>query len=199
MAVKCEKCGTVNPPDRERCRICGQLFPSSVSAADDITRCPHCQAENPVGARECSICQRRMRPASQPAGQKAVVIRSDEWEEKRGWEDLPHQARRVAWVSIGGMLVLMAGAFGLIDAAFVIGIGVEYERLDVNDVVCSALMVVFGLVAIMGGVMAILRQQFPLAVIGGVSGVFAYGCALGSLLSLIGLILIVVMRKEFSR
>lgn len=93
----------------------------------------------------------------------------------------------------------MAGAFGLIDAAFVIGIGVEYERLDVNDVVCSALMVVFGLVAIMGGVMAILRQQFPLAVIGGVSGVFAYGCALGSLLSLIGLILIVVMRKEFSR
>lgn len=166
---------------------------------DKGVRCPFCQAQNPIGASECSVCQRGLgtvRPDDRP---KARIIRSDEWEEKVGYEDAPHQARRIAWVSLGGVLVLMAGALGLIDAVFMIGLGAELDILDTNAIVCTVMMTVFGIVAVMGGFLAIMRLQFPLAVIGGVSGIFAYGCAIGAVLSIVGLVIIVAMRKEFSR
>jgi len=178
--------------------MCGYLFPAARKATSNGVRCPHCQAENPPGTKECSICQKRIVPVSPGAQNRPVVIRSDEWEEKRGWEDIPHQARRIAWVSLGGILVIMAGAFGLADAVFVFGLAADYSILDAESATCGILMIVFGVIAIMGGIMAILRLQFPLAVIGAVSGILAYGCILGSLLSIIGLVLIMAMKKEFS-
>lgn len=196
--LKCDKCGTINLPESERCRICGSLFPASAASVKGV-RCPHCRAENPPGSKECSVCQKGLGSVPPKDQHRAKLIKTDEWEPKTGYEDAPRQARRVAWVSLGGILVLMAGGLGLIDAVMVVGIGVELDVIDTDTVVCSTLMALFGILAIAGGVMAILRQQFPLAVIGAVCGILAYGCALGPILSIIGLIIIVAMRKEFTR
>jgi hypothetical protein len=42
------------------------------------------------------------------------------------------------------------------------------------------------------------RKHFALAIVGGIFGILGIGFLLGSLLALIGLILIVVGRKEFT-
>lgn len=139
-----------------------------------------------------------MAPSPAAGKRQAVIIKNDEWEPKAGYEDAPHQARRVAWVGLGGILILLAGVLGIADAVVVTGMLSDYELLDTDSVVCSALIILFGVLAIVGGLMAMLRLNYPIAVIGGVCGIFAYGCAFGSILSIIGLILIVAKRKAFS-
>ncbi|MEW5747346.1 MAG: hypothetical protein AB1793_00970 [Candidatus Thermoplasmatota archaeon] len=196
--MKCEKCGTINLPEAERCRMCGHLFPGAM-AGDKGIRCPYCRAENPPGSRECSVCQRglgKVRPEDRP---RARVIKTDEWEPKAGYEDAPRKARRVAWVSLGGILVLIAGGLGLIDAVLVVGIEVELDIVDTDTMICTVMIFLFALMAIMGGIMAVMRLHFPLAVIGAVSGILAFGCALGLVLSAIGLIMIIAMKREFAR
>jgi hypothetical protein len=62
---------------------------------------------------------------------------------------------------------------------------------------CGMVDIVFGAIAIVGGVFALTRKHFGLAVTGGVFAILGLGLLIGSLLGLIGLILVVVSRKDF--
>jgi hypothetical protein len=59
----------------------------------------------------------------------------------------------------------------------------------------------FGTMAILGGIMAIRRRHWAIAIIGGIFGLLTFGIVLleGTLLGLIGLILVVMSRMEFRR
>ena len=116
---------------------------------------------------------------------------------------------------VGGILILIAGIMGLVlGGIFIVAADAVSEGSDelgdwgidiagagdlLSDIllVCGAMCLIFGIIAAVGGFFAIKRDHFALAVIGGIFGLLGLGFLIGSLLALIGLILVVIARKEF--
>ncbi len=110
----------------------------------------------------------------------------------------------------GGILILVAGILA-------VAWGAMYLVLDVNDFqgsytlpegvtwddmqgildVCGIVFTVAGLIAALGGMFGVMRKHFALAIIGGICGMIGLGFFIGSLLALIGLILVAISRSEF--
>ncbi len=64
--------------------------------------------------------------------------------------------------------------------------------------ICGAIEIIFGILMLLGGIMAIRRRMWALALIGSILGLFTFGYyGLASLFSLIGLILLAISRHEF--
>lgn len=113
---------------------------------------------------------------------------------------------------IAGILILLSGlaalAFGVLylaldsqdleDSGVVLPEDIAWDDIDAVMDVCGAIAIVFGLLAILGGVMSARRKYFALSMLGGVFGVLGVGFGIGALLAIIGLILLLVSRKEFS-
>jgi len=113
---------------------------------------------------------------------------------------------------VGGVLILLAGiaaiAMGsfyfVLDTSEIVDSGVtlppEISDEDLQNVMyaCGSVCIVFGIIAIIGGVFGIMRRHFALVVIGGIFGLLGVGFMIGSLLALIGFILVLVARKEFA-
>lgn len=74
------------------------------------------------------------------------------------------------------------------------------ERSNGNGVsnICPAIVIAFSIIALIGGISALQKINFRLAVVGGVFGTFSFGLIIGSLLSVIALILILTSKKSFS-
>jgi len=111
---------------------------------------------------------------------------------------------------IGGILILLAGIMGVVIGGIMIAIDVEdldqwgVDVAGVTDLIddiltiCGAILLIFGLIAIMGGAFGVMRKHFGLVILGGVFGLLCLGpYALGSLFALIGLILVAVSKKDF--
>jgi hypothetical protein len=111
---------------------------------------------------------------------------------------------------VGGILILIAGIMGLamggiflvIDVDDLDQLGVDVTgMLDfIEDLltVCGAVFIILGLIAVLGGIFGVMRKHWGLAILGGVLGLFVIGpLFLGSILALIGLILVAVSRKDF--
>jgi hypothetical protein len=96
-----------------------------------------------------------------------------------------------------GFLYLTMGASDLDGSGVTLPPEVSLE--DVQDVlsVCGSLAILFGVIAIIGGVFTIQRKHFALAIIGALFGMAGVGFLLGALLALIALILIAVSKQEF--
>jgi len=121
----------------------------------------------------------------------------------------PPPVRKSGTPVAGGVLVIIAGilalANGLLFLAFstadLTGISLppEVSLEDIESIVrvCGVIEVIFGFVAILGGIFAIQRKHFGLAILGSVLGMLGLGFTIGGLLGLIGLILVAVSRKEF--
>jgi len=120
------------------------------------------------------------------------------------------QEQRSAKPTAGGVLILLAGIFAIVC-------GVLYLVLDISDLgtmptlpegvteadlegimrACGVVMIIFGAIAIPGGVFALKRKHFGLAIAGGVMGMLGVGFGFGSLFGLVGLILVALSRREF--
>ena len=122
----------------------------------------------------------------------------------------PVEKKKTALPVIGGALILIAGILGLIAGGVMLAIDVDdldqwgVDVAGVTDVVedtltaCGAILVVLSLITALGGVFGIMRKHWGIAVVGGVLGLFVIGpFGLGSVLALVGLILVAVSRKEF--
>jgi hypothetical protein len=111
---------------------------------------------------------------------------------------------------IGGAMLIVAGIMGLFMGGVLLAI--DFDDLDqwgvdvagvgdmVEDVltVCGTIVIILSLIVVLGGFFGVMRKHWGIAVVGGVLGLFIIGpMLLGSLLGLIGLILIAVSRKEF--
>src|SRR3989304_5163786 len=73
------------------------------------------------------------------------------------------------------------------------------EGLAAIIVVCGAIGIIFGLIALIGGVMALQRKKWSLALIGSILGLFTIGFVVfeASILSLVALILLAISKNEF--
>jgi hypothetical protein len=121
----------------------------------------------------------------------------------------PHEKGMLSVV--GGVLILISGIMGLIIGGLFLAINTtDFGGLGIPNVgdvegtlhnillVCGAIFLIFGLVAVVGGFFGIMRKHFGLVILGGVLGLLAIGpYGLGSLLALVGLILVAVGKKDF--
>ncbi len=104
---------------------------------------------------------------------------------------------------IAGILALISGVIYLtVSASSITGITLP-PQVTIQEVenilrICGAIQVIFGLVAILGGVFAIQRKHFGLAIAGSILGMLGFGLTFGALLGLISLILVAIARKEFT-
>ena len=120
----------------------------------------------------------------------------------------PHTALPLA----GGALILVAGLLGIIMwgvvlaipaliSSYLPGIGsvpMMMNWLSAIVTVCGAIGIILSLLALLGGVFGIMRRMWGIAILGGIMGIFAFGFGVGSLLSLIGTILVAMSHQEFA-
>lgn len=113
---------------------------------------------------------------------------------------------------IGGILVMISGLIGIIEGVWIASATEEfadYFREMMGDVfpgiegvflVCGGIFMVIGLVALIGGFFAFRKRHWGIAIVGGIFSLFTLGIVFfeGSILGLIGLILIAISKREFS-
>jgi uncharacterized membrane protein HdeD (DUF308 family) len=72
------------------------------------------------------------------------------------------------------------------------------EEVSTLLLICGIIFIVFGILAIVGGISSITRKSWALALIGSILGLFTIGFYFtGSILSIISLILIAISKNEF--
>ncbi len=108
---------------------------------------------------------------------------------------------------IGGIFLVIAGIDGMAAWAYIAfvaatlagGIPVFGSAFASLIAVCGAIEIIFGIIALLGGIMAIMRRMWALGIVGGILGLFLLGFFFfeASLFALIGLILIAISHKEF--
>jgi len=99
-------------------------------------------------------------------------------------------------ILIGGLLVVLwgVGLIGAIDALDFV-MPVELDAWDMlSDLVkaCGAIMIVLGLIGVLGGIFAIMRKAFGLAIVGGILALPGFG-----IFALVGLVLVAISKDEF--
>jgi hypothetical protein len=99
------------------------------------------------------------------------------------------QKKQSAMPLIGGILIMLPG-IGYLIGGGVLAAGSSFVSFG-GGVLCGAVLLVLGIIAILGGIFAIMRKNFALALIGGIFTV-------PTILGLIGLILVAVSRDEFT-
>jgi len=108
---------------------------------------------------------------------------------------------------IGGIFLIIAAIDGItawawlafVASSLTAGIPIVGASLAGLFIVCGAIEIIFGILALLGGIMAIRRKMWALALIGGILGLFLLGWLFfeASLFALIGLILVAISRGEF--
>jgi len=102
----------------------------------------------------------------------------------------------------GGALTLVSGILAIIQGGLVasgagfFGVGL-IPGLSEALVICGSIFIIFGLIAVLGGVMGVMRKMWGLCLVGGIFGLLGIGFGLGSILGLVGLILTAISRKDF--
>jgi hypothetical protein len=121
---------------------------------------------------------------------------------------VPVEKKKTFIPVVGGALVIVAGIMGLFLGGVLLA--VDFDELDqygldvatdmIEDIltVCGAIIIILSLIVVLGGFFGVMRKHWGIALVGAILGLFVIGpLMLGSLFSLIGLILIAVSRKEF--
>ena len=103
---------------------------------------------------------------------------------------------------IAGILLVLAGIMAIAAWAIVFTSPEAFflaAFLPGLVIVCGAIAFILSILALLGGVMALRRRMWGLALVGSILGLFSIGFfGLSSLLSLIALIVLVMSKDEFS-
>jgi hypothetical protein len=98
---------------------------------------------------------------------------------------------------IGGVLILLGGIIGIISWGWTLAVGTAFSfipGLGALLMVCGIIGVVLSIIALLGGIFAIKRQKYGLALVGGICSLLVGYFILG----LIGLILVAISKDEFT-
>jgi len=204
--VKCEHCGTINPAGNTKCRICG--WPLAQADAGSKV-CPECgTVHKPSNGDTCISCGWNFGAPKRPP--EKVPTTSEACEH---WSEMPAHTSRTAMIDMAGILILLAGALGITHALLSVlpETGADllrhYENLipagkflngviQDNDFV-AVLMFTAGALAMGLSMTVFRRDRFSLAIGGAALGIVAVGFLLGAFFALVGLLLLMVSRREF--
>lgn len=76
--------------------------------------------------------------------------------------------------------------------------GDSEEFIPYDTIGCSIILLIFSVIALLGAVASLKRQHFDVAVVGSILGIFSFGFfMIGSILSIIALIIILRSKEEF--
>ncbi|MEW5748485.1 MAG: zinc ribbon domain-containing protein [Candidatus Thermoplasmatota archaeon] len=142
--------------------------------------CVQCGKPIAQDANVCPYCGKDYRVQAAPAAKKKTVM--------------PLVGGIL--IVVGGVLALLAGiglvaSVGAFDSLMI----VDVEGVDMLEdllTACGILFIIFGLIGLLGGVFAIMRKHFGLAILGGIFALFGW-----FLPALIGLILVGMSKEEF--
>jgi hypothetical protein len=112
---------------------------------------------------------------------------------------------------IGGILLIIAGLLGIFTWSMALAVDssmlqnvlpadspISVETLQSILVMCGAIGCILSVFALAGGIVAVRRKAWGLAIAGSILGLFTIGpFFLASILSFIGLILIILSKKDF--
>jgi len=99
------------------------------------------------------------------------------------------QPQKGNYAGAGGALIITAGIIGLVFSVLFLLISFSF----LVGIVFMVVELVFSVLAIIGGICAVQRSSFGLAIMGGVFGLLSSGFIFG----LIGLILVAISKHEF--
>ena len=159
------------------------------SGAQSTRNCVKCGRQIAWDANVCPFCGHDFRA---PGGAQA-----------------PHEKGALSLV--GGILILVAGLMGLVLGIMLMTIDIDelvnWTGVDIGDTldfvedildICGAIAAIFGIIAVLGGLFGVMRKHYGLVILGGVFGLLCVGpFGVGSLLALVGLILVIVSKKDF--
>jgi len=195
---KCPYCESLVKDGSTSCSFCGKEFGVSGPGTE-----PTSSAHPGYGSRNCVACGRTIQFDA-----SVCPYCGHDYRIPLG---MPAQTQKTWMPAVGGALVIIAGVLAIamgamymtFDASDIEDIGValpaEYTAEDLAGMLtmCGVVLLVFAIVAIIGGIFGIRRKHFGLAIAGGVFGLLGIGFFVGSVLALVGLILLAVARKEF--
>lgn len=112
---------------------------------------------------------------------------------------------------IAGIFLIIAGLLGIFTWSMALALDIStlqnvlpadtpisVEQIQSFLNVCGIIGCILSMFALVGGIVAVNRKAWGLAVVGGILGLFTIGpFFLGSILSLIGFILVAISRKDF--
>ncbi|UCE92268.1 MAG: zinc ribbon domain-containing protein [Methanobacteriota archaeon] len=214
---RCRSCGKESEDDSKFCVHCGRPF-------SEVKRCPKCGHDNPAFSRYCGECSTELpvvesspydsmpeKVRNLPTQKKycptcggqmsiydSVCPACDVSESRLGKGEFLRTSQSSA-PTIGGVLAILAGVLA-------IGQGLLYMAgSSIVDIpgsgtlcFCGAVDFVFGAASVLGGLSALKRDGFTLAIIGAVMGMLGLGFLIGGLFGFIAVILIAMSRNEIS-
>ncbi len=214
--AKCPKCGRENASYIIYCGNCGTEIPdelrratrekeaaeeakaaeaaprrpsqpsASVSHPPRMTTCLYCGADHEADLRMCPSCGR---------------LSGGPWEEQ---DDIFNDGESVIAHGASGSLVA-GGVLAMLAGVLALGQGILYAtassivpyEMTGFMCLCGGIGILFGLGSIAGGVFAVGRKHFGLALLGAILGMLGIGFVIGFILGLIALLLIATSKSEF--
>ncbi|DAC72459.1 MAG TPA: hypothetical protein DSN98_05040 [Thermoplasmata archaeon] len=112
---------------------------------------------------------------------------------------------------IAGVLLIVTGLLGIFTWSSALALDssmlqnvlpadapISVEQLQSILVTCGIIGCILSIFALTGGIVAIKRKAWGLAIVGGILGLFTIGpMFLGSITSLVGLIIVAISKKDF--
>lgn len=215
--MRCEKCGKENPGYSIFCGWCGGDLPELPLTAADA----HAEPAAPVAAstpepssqwadslmRYCSRCGKKIRADSftcQYCGERpwdppgSISGRYDTASDD-SWRQEISVPQQTGFPVIGGIMAILAGILAVGQGLLYIA-GAAVISIGGSGLICAcgAIDFLFGALSVMGGIAALKREHFAMAIIGAVLGMLGLGFLIGFLLGLLAVIFIAVSQKEFA-
>jgi len=97
---------------------------------------------------------------------------------------------------VGGILILIGSGLGFIMGIFFAEVGSALEGTGGLRTLCY-LPLLFSLVGGLGGIMALRKENYFLSILGGIVGLFSIGFFIGSILCIVGVILVGLSKEDF--
>lgn len=197
MKVKCNKCGNImdvtslERPLKIKCPICGTVGMLKAKAPEQKQYVP------PVSSTPYSPYASHPSPTPYPAQHPPY----SPYPSPPAW----YPEKKKTNISLAaGVLLIIAGLIAIGNAIFMMLTAKEaasyslYENVAAYIIVCAIIILLLAIIAVVGGVMAVKRKSWAVALIGSILGLFTLGpLGISSILSLIALILIAVSKEEF--
>ena len=219
--MRCAKCGKDNPGYTAFCGWCGSDLKETAGGAvrtqpEQRAADTPSAADTPVGEyaqpemRYCSKCGTRIQansytcpncgdyPWQAPTQRSTQTIWETDDSASESYTTPIHARPRSSTPVIGGIMSILAGVLALGQGLLYLAGSTLITFYGGTLCLCGGLDSLFGVIAIVGGISALKREGFAIALVGAILGMLGFGFLIGFVFGLIALVLIAISRQEFA-